>query len=105
MNYRIEADDLILLPESDLVASHIEELRDYFSEQIRSHTDISRILLDVSGVEVVDSLGVNLVVGLYRQAEAEDRSIEIIGANKNFMKVANFFRLPALFPVKAAGVS
>ena len=45
----------------------------------------------------------NLVVGLYRQAVSESKTIEIIGAGENFMKVADFFRLTSLFPVRGEG--
>ncbi len=51
---------------------------------------------------MVDSLGVNLIVGLYREAMSRSATIEIIGAGENFIKVANFFRLPSLFPIKKA---
>jgi anti-sigma B factor antagonist len=102
MKIRKEDDMLFLIPETDLIANRIEELRDYFADQLKKHSDISHVLLDVTGVDVVDSLGVNLIVGLYRQATSNNKSIEIIGAGENFMKVAGFFRLTSLFPVKSA---
>lgn len=91
---------LFLVMESDLVASRIEELRDSCRKQFEKYPDAAHIVIDVSGVEFVDSLGVNLIVGLYRQASSESKTIEINGAGKNFMKIANFFRFPSLFPVK-----
>ncbi|MDM8525008.1 STAS domain-containing protein [Desulfococcaceae bacterium HSG8] len=100
MKVRKENEILFLIPETDLIANRIEELRDYFAEQLNAHPDVSRILLDVSGIGSVDSLGVNLIVGLYRQVTSESKTIEIIGAGENFMKVAGFFRLTSLFPVK-----
>lgn len=100
MNISKENDTLFLIPETDLIANRIEELRDYFAEQLKTHSEVFHVLLDVSGVEVVDSLGVNLIVGLYRQATSESKTIEIVGAGKNFMKVADFFRLTSLFSVK-----
>ena len=100
MKIRKENGTLFLIPETDLIASRIEELRDYFAEQLKKYSDVSHVLLDVNGIEVVDSLGVNLIVGLYRQVTGESKTIEIVGAGKNFMKVADFFRLTSLFPVK-----
>lgn len=101
MKIRKEEETLFLIPETDLIANRIEELRDYFAEQLKNHSDASQVLLDVNGVELVDSLGVNLIVGLYRQVTNDSKKIEIIGAGENFMKVANFFRLTSLFSVNS----
>lgn len=99
MKTRQDDQTLYLIPETDLVASRISALRDYFLEELEA-TDAGHIVLDVHGVDIVDSLGVNLIVGLYRQATAESRTIEIVGAGDKFMKVANFFRLPAIFSIR-----
>jgi anti-anti-sigma factor len=102
MNVKKQETTLVLIPEADLIASNIEGLRDYFIEQLKQYSDYTHIQLDVSGIEVVDSLGVNLIVGLYRESVNRSATIEIIGAGENFMKVANFFRLPSLFSIKKA---
>lgn len=99
MKTRVEDDTLFLIPETDLVASRIESLRNFFAEKMAAHPDAARVVLDVHGVETVDSLGVNLIVGLYREAVGASKTIEIVGANEKFMKVASFFRLPAIFTI------
>lgn len=102
MEYRIEGERLVLVPGTDLVASRIEALRDFFDESLRRNPDVGSVELDVIGIRIVDSLGVNLIVGLFRQTNAEQRPMELTGAGPEFMKVANFFRLPALFPIRPA---
>lgn len=102
MKIRKENNTLLLIPETDLIASRIEELRDYFAQQLDEHPDVSHFVLDVDGIDFVDSLGVNLIVGLYRQVTDQSKTIEIIGAGKNFMKVASFFRLTSIISVKGA---
>ncbi len=102
MKSKTENKRLILEPQTDLIAEQIEPLRNFFSTELKTHSGVSHIQLDVTGIETVDSLGVNLIVGLYREAEKAGKSMEIIGAGENFVKIANFFRIPSLFPVKAA---
>ncbi|MBF0118809.1 MAG: STAS domain-containing protein [Desulfobacterales bacterium] len=92
---------LFIYPETDLVASRIESLRDFILGQLRQYKEPSRIVLDASGIEIVDSLGVNLIIGLYRQADSESKKFEIVAAGNQFMKVANFFRFSTLFSVKS----
>jgi len=100
MKSRIENHNLVLIPETDLIASRIDELRGYFTQKLDEHEETVHVVLDVTGVDFVDSLGVNLIVGLYRQVTDDKKTVEIIGAGRDFMKVANFFRLPSLFSIK-----
>ena len=102
MKTKVDGNKLFLAPEADLVASSIEDIRDYCLAQLEENPDVSKVVLDVGGIEFVDSLGVNFIVGLYRQATSNNKAVEIIRAGKSFMKVANFFRFPSLFPVNGA---
>ena len=47
------------------------------------------------------SLGVNLIIGVYRQVISESKTFEITGAGEKFLKVARFFQFPALFNIKS----
>ncbi len=94
-----DKDTLYLVPETDLVASSIEELRDRFSRTLRENPGVSRVVLQADHIENMDSLGVNLVIGIYRQVHSESKTFEITGAGEKFLKVANFFRFPDLFNI------
>lgn len=89
-----------LVLESDLVASRVEEMRQFLMEQLKAYPDESAVILDVQGIEVVDSLGVNLIIGLYKHVAAESKEFKIVNAGEKFMKVANFFRFNSIFPVE-----
>ena len=99
MNTIVQNNQLILQPEADLVASHIEVLRDAVLAQMKKHPDVTGVVLDATGVEIVDSLGVNLIIGIYRQAVAEAKTFEVINAGNRFIKVAQFFRFFSLFSI------
>ncbi|ETR74070.1 MAG: Anti-sigma-factor antagonist [Candidatus Magnetoglobus multicellularis str. Araruama] len=91
-----------LLPETDLVASQMEEIRDYFMKELRDNVDVDKVTLDATGIEIVDSLGVNLIIGLYRHVSTESKKFNVINAGEKFMKVANFFRFSTLFDIEKA---
>lgn len=90
---------LRIVPETDLVASHMDEIRKYAWKMLDSHPDAAHVILDVCGIDLMDSLGVNFIVGLFRKAESNSQTMEIVGAEKNFMDIAGFFRLGSLFPI------
>jgi len=94
-----ENDVFYLVPETDLVASQMEEIRDYFMTALRENPDVNQVTLNAQGIEIVDSLGVNLIIGLYRHVSTESKKFQIINAGEKFMKVANFFRFSTLFDI------
>jgi len=101
---RQDADDkdtLYLVPETDLVASRIEALRSRFLKKLKENPGVSKVVLKADHIEEMDSLGVNLIIGIYRQVDSESKSFEITGAGEKFLKVAEFFRFPALFNINS----
>ncbi len=90
---------LYLTPRTDLVASEIDRLRDRFMKQLQENPTVSRVVFKADRIDTIDSLGVNLIIGIYRQVSSESKTFEITGAGETFLKVADFFRFPALFSV------
>ena len=95
----IPKDTLFLEAKTDLVASQIERLRDSFLKKLKANPNVSKVIFKADNIETVDSLGVNLIIGIYRQVTAESKTFEITGAGEKFLKVARFFQFPALFTI------
>ncbi len=95
-----ENDTLFLVPEADLVASRIEEVRNFFLSKLKEHPDESMVTLDAGGVKVIDSLGVNLIIGLYKEVTSNGKTLKIVNAGEKFMKIANFFRFPSILTIE-----
>ncbi|SLM30075.1 hypothetical protein MTBBW1_2100014 [Desulfamplus magnetovallimortis] len=100
-----EKDTLFLMPTTDLVASKIEVLRDSFLKKLKANPGVSKVVLKADHIETVDSLGVNLIIGIYRQVMSESKLFEITGAGEKFLKVANFFQFPALFKITSKEIT
>jgi ABC-type transporter Mla MlaB component len=99
MEIQINKDTLFLTPKTDLVASQIERLRDLIWKALKENPNATRTVLKANHIETVDSLGVNLIIGTFRQLESESKIFEITGAGEKFLKVAGFFQFPTLFKV------
>ena len=100
MNIQVEGNTLFLIPERDLVASNYETLRETIWQNINDNHELLHVVLDARGIDIVDSLGVNLIIGLYRHLISEAKTFEVTNAGPNFVKVANFFRFSTLFNIK-----
>jgi ABC-type transporter Mla MlaB component len=91
---------LYIVPENNLVAGRVEDMRNFFIAQLKANPDEHTVTLDASGIGVVDSPGVNLIIGLYKHVSAESKTFTLINADETFMKVAHFFGFPAMFKVE-----
>lgn len=89
---------LYIVPRTNLISDGISYLRESFLGAIRDNSERT-VVLDVNGVDVVDSMGVNLIIGLYRELDATSRTLQIINAGEKFMKVADFFKFSSLFTI------
>ena len=87
-----------LAPQEDLVASNLEFLKDELHEQIQMAE--AAVVLDLSGIEHVDSLGISLVVGVYKSCNEKGLDFSVEGANSNLVKIFNLFKLTQYFPVQ-----
>ena len=60
------------------------------------------VILDLSTVELVDSIGISLVVGLFKSCQSKNMEFSVEGANENLLRVFALFKLPQFFPIQGA---
>ena len=99
METRTDHNSLYLIPNADLTASNVETLRNKMISYLKSSKE-QQVVMDAAGIENIDSLGVNLIIGLYKQVHSTERQFKIINAGDRFLKVAHFFRFPSIFTVQ-----
>lgn len=82
----------------NLVASTVEERRKVAMEALA--TPCTEAVLDLAGAEVVDSLGITLILGLFKTCQQRKIAFRVEGANPDLMRVFKLFSLPKLFPIQ-----
>ena len=93
-------DTLRLVPKGDLVASTVEAHRLSMMKALESAGD--KVLLDLSSVEVIDSLGITLVLGLFKSSQKSGAAFRIEGVKPDIMRVFRLFNLTKFFPIVEA---
>ena len=73
----------------NLVASTVEERRKAAMEALA--TPCSMAILDLSTAEVVDSLGITLILGLFKTCQQRKISFRVEGASTDLMRVFKLF--------------
>jgi len=82
----------------NLVASTVEERRK--TAMAALNAPCSEVILDLSASEVVDSLGITLILGLFKTCQLRKIAFQVVGANPDLMRVFKLFSLPKLFPIQ-----
>jgi anti-sigma B factor antagonist len=82
----------------NLVASTVEEHRTAAMEALAA--PCKEAILDLSSSEVVDSLGITLILGIFKTCQQRKIPFKVEGANADLMRVFKLFSLPKLFPIQ-----
>jgi len=89
-----------LNPKGDLVASTVERLREGMLKALDEAKE--SVVLDLASTKQIDSLGITLVLGLFKSCKKKEIAFSIEGANKDLLRVFKLFNLTKFFPVKEA---
>ena len=81
----------------NLVASTVEERRKAAMEALT--VPCTEAVLDLATAEVVDSLGITLILGLFKTCQKTGTPFSIEGVKPDLMRVFRLFNLPKFFPV------
>ena len=60
------------------------------------------VVLDLAAVEQIDSLGITLVLGLFKTCQKAGTPFSIEGVKPDLMRVFRLFNLPKFFPILEA---
>lgn len=89
-----------LNPKGDLVASTVESLRDSMLKAL-DDAKVS-VVLDISSTKQIDSLGITLVLGLFKSCQKKEIAFSIEGANTDLLRVFKLFNLTKFFSIVEA---
>jgi anti-anti-sigma factor len=89
-----------LNPKGDLVASTVEVLRDGMLKALDDAKEA--VVLDLSSTKQLDSLGITLVLGLFKSCQKKGIAFSIEGANPDLLRVFKLFNLTKFFPIAEA---
>jgi anti-anti-sigma factor len=89
-----------LNPKGDLVASTVEILRDGMLKAM-GEAKVA-VVLDLSSTKQIDSLGITLVLGLFKSCQKQAVAFSIEGASPDLLRVFKLFNLTKFFPIAEA---
>jgi len=97
MNHRIENGTIILSMQEDLLSSNVELLRAACKNAIENTNDVQNLQVDLSVTKIVDSKGLNLLIGLYQEANRRNWKFKVTGVSTEISQLLSFVKLAGHF--------
>lgn len=91
----------IIKPGMDLVASMAEEFKNELISAINASS--SEIVIDLAGVEMVDSVGIGVIIAAHNTLTQAERKLSVINVAKDVYGLFTTMRLNRRFTVEGVG--
>ncbi len=96
-----EAGQTIVRAGTDVVASMAEAFKDDLLSVINSSDGI--VVIDLEGVEMVDSVGIGVIIAAHNTLNQVDRKLKVINVKKDVYGLFTTMRLNRRFTVEGVG--
>ncbi|OQX62839.1 MAG: anti-anti-sigma factor [Desulfococcus sp. 4484_241] len=90
--------EIIVKPGRNIVASMADEFRAELHELVRENPGI--ITIDMDGVEMVDSVGIGVMIAVHNSLIKSEGALKVVNANKNLFNLFKTMRLDRHFTIE-----
>ncbi len=96
-----QGNETIIKPGTDVVASMAENFKTELLSVINESS--SEVVIDLDGVEMVDSVGIGVIIAAHNTLNQSDRKLKVINVTKDVYGLFTTMRLNRRFTVEGAG--
>lgn len=95
MKAALNNNDLIIHFEEPLISTTVYGLQQACQSELALNTDLNAVKVDLSRVEMIDSLGLNFLVGLFGDVQKRGGCFEVTGVSESNRKLFELVNLQA----------
>ncbi len=99
MNVVLENNELVFQAEEDITLHNVEKLMVFVKEKLNGEVPTT-ILLDLSKIQLIDSSGLKLVLGIYQFCEKSEKDFHVKAASQGIIRVLHFCGLNRLIKIE-----
>ncbi len=100
MKHSIQDQVCNVIFEGDIVSTTVQSLKRVFVELFPKLEEVKKLILDFKEVDIVDSQGLNFLIGLYVECEKRQLSLQITHCNSNNRKLFGIFKLDKMLGIQ-----
>jgi anti-anti-sigma factor len=95
MKTALENNDLTFNFEESLISTTVYKLRQVCQHELEQNPDVNAVKVDLSQVEMIDSLGLNFLVSFFSDVSKRGNHFEITGISESNRKLFEMVNLQA----------
>lgn len=92
-----ENEKFVVVPENNIVASIVNEFRSEMKKIVEQEKPIT---VDLSNVEMIDSMGLGALIATHNSMQKYDKKLELINISKDLLSLMKTMRLDQHFDIK-----
>ena len=99
MKVIVNEQTLELVFEKDLVASNLDEQTKTIKDSLKENPDVKKVSLNFENVKELDSLGINLIIATYKEADQKKKDFYIFNTSTSIKNLFHLFKLHTYFEI------
>ncbi|NLI61060.1 MAG: STAS domain-containing protein [Clostridiales bacterium] len=84
----------------DVTASWVQGKLEQMRRMMKEEKSYQEVVIDMEEVEVIDSIGISLIIGLYKSSCKLSKDFKVVGLNGRIKSLFEMMRLDQVFSVE-----
>jgi anti-anti-sigma factor len=100
MKHDIEDRKLTIVVEENILSTNIDAIAGGFKKTVEeADGEVNQIILDLEGIDTIDSQGLNLLIGLFQECKRKKWGFRVVNCSENVRWLFSIFKLTEVFGV------
>lgn len=99
MRSLLNENQLLIIADENFISTAVHDLRKALQEVFNQDPKVP-VILNLEKCLIIDSQGLNLIVGLYKECVRRGLRMQIVGASEANRRLFSIFKLKALFNIE-----
>ena len=82
---------------TELTVTYIQKMMEDVKKALNEREDFSTVCVDLSKTEIIDSMGLTFLIGLYKTYSSQGKKIGLTGYNTALLEIFRIMRFDELF--------
>ena len=100
MNTKQENGGTTVFVEEDLLSTSVDRLLAEWKNLVEGAENTSAVQVDISKVNIIDSRGLNLLIGFYKECTKRQWPFKVVGSSKDIKRIFSLLKLSERFGIQ-----
>ena len=100
MKHELSGTELVIVPDDPLAVATIKPLHDRMLHYFADPGKFQKLVVDLADVKVIDSMGVNLLVGFFKECRKHGKAYRVSHCSLSIRRLFDLYKLTGYFGVE-----